>query len=459
MKRGEILREEREKHLEQLKQLGVDPYPAAVQRDHTITEALKRHGQPTAVAGRVIAIRSHGKAIFCDLADETGKIQVYAKADELGDRFDELELLDEGDFLAVQGEVFTTKLGEITVHIQTFQILVKTLRPLPSQWQGLKDVEERYRKRYLDLLLNPEVRHIFDIRTKTIAALRIFLTSQGFIEVDTPVLQPLYGGASARPFTTYYNAYDTNVYLRVAPELYLKRLIVGGYEKVFEFARNFRNEGADTTHNPEYTGLEFYAAYWDEQRLMDFTEELMTVVIEEVLGKPAVTVDGQTIAIKQPFARRTFAEVTGGAMTDEAFKQAIKNIQAPTFITQSPRTLIPLAKRADDQTGRTIQFVLGGIELIKAYSELNDPLDQRGMFEEQMGKRAKGDEEAQVLDEDFLEALEYGLPPTGGWGLGVDRFIALLAGQDSLRQTMFFPFMKPRQIEIRKQKKEIRKDD
>jgi lysyl-tRNA synthetase class 2 len=444
MQRGEILRDERLKHLEALKEQGVDPYPAQVTRDHTMAEALTRLGQSVAVAGRVLAIRSHGKAMFLDLADESGKIQIYVKADELGDRFAELQLLDEGDFVAVQGEIFTTKLGETTVHTRSFQILVKTLRPLPSLWHGLKDTEERFRKRYLDLLLNPEVRQFFDLRVKIMKALRRVMDSHGFTEVETPTLQPMYGGASARPFTTHYNAYNTDVFLKIAPELYLKRLLVGGYEKVYEMSRNFRNEGADPTHNPEFMELEFYAAYWDDERLMAFTEDLVIETLEMVRGKAEIELSGEIIPITRPFDRITFSELTGGTMNDEAFKVGVKKIRRPTFVLQTPRYLVPLAKGLNEQVARSFQFCLAGMELAKAFSELNDPFDQRRQFELQAEGRAKGDEEAQPLDEEFLEALEHGMPPAAGFGMGLERFIALVAGQESLRQTMYFPFMKPR---------------
>ena len=444
MQRGEILKEERLKHLLALKNQGVDPYPAQVQRDQTVAEALSRIGQSVAVAGRVIAIRSHGKAIFLDLVDESGKIQVYLKADDLGDRFGQLSQLDEGDFLAAQGEVFTTKLGETTVHARNFQILAKTLRPLPSQWHGLKDVEERFRKRYLDLLLNPEVRQLFNLRVRVMKALRNVMDSHGFTEVETPTLQPIYGGASARPFTTHYRAYDTDVFLKIAPELYLKRLLVGGYEKVYEMSRNFRNEGADPTHNPEFMELEFYAAYWDDERLMTFTEDLIIETLELVRGKAEIEVGGEVIPVTRPFDRLTFAELTDGTLSDEVFKKAVKHLRRPTFVLQTPRYLVPLAKGLNDQVARSFQFVLAGLELAKAFSELNDPLDQRRQFDLQAEGRARGDEEAQPLDEEFLEALEYGMPPAAGFGMGLERFIALVAGQESLRQTMYFPFMKPR---------------
>lgn len=444
MQRGEILKSERLKHLKALRAVGVDPYPARVTREHTIADAQGRLGQAAAVVGRIRSIRSHGKTVFLDLVDESGHIQVYLKADDLGSRYREVELLDEGDFLAVQGEVFTTKMGEITIHTRALQVLAKSLRPLPVSWHGLTDVEERFRKRYLDLLVNPEVRQLFDLRVKVMKALRNVMDSHGFTEVETPTLQPIYGGASARPFTTYYHAYDTDVFLKIAPELYLKRLLVGGYEKVYEMSRNFRNEGADPTHNPEFMELEFYAAYWDEEILMAFVEELVIETLEIVRGKAEIEVGGEVIPVARPFDRMTFAELTGGTMSDEAFKTAVKKIRRPTFVLETPRYLVPLAKGLDEQVARSFQFVMAGMELAKAFSELNDPLDQRRQFELQAEGRAKGDEEAQPLDEEFLEALEYGMPPAAGFGMGLERLIALVAGQDTLRQTMFFPFMKPR---------------
>ncbi len=445
MKRGEVLRDERLKHLEELRKLGIDPYPATVLREQRIADALHKTDQSVAVAGRVVAIRSHGKAAFLDLVDETGKIQVYAKAEELeGKQFAIIELLDTGDFLAVQGKVFVTKMGETTVHTDKLQFLSKALRPMPTEWQGLKDPEERFRKRYIDMLLNPEVREAFGVRRRTLAGLRTFMDQQGFVEVDTPILQPIQGGASAKPFATHYNAYETDVYLRVAPELYLKRLLVGGYERVYEIGKNFRNEGADPTHNPEFTNMEFYAAYWDEEQVMDFAEDLIIALATHVLGTPRLVVGGQTIELTKPFKRVTFKDITNGAMTDQVLKVETKKLLNPTFVLDHPRELVPLAKARTETLARSFQLYLGGLELVKAFAELNDPLDQRSQFDEQMRRRDAGDEEAQVIDEDFLEALEYGMPPAGGFGIGLERLITLFAGQDSLRQTMYFPFMKPR---------------
>lgn len=444
MRRGDVLRDERLKHLEAIEALHVDPYPATVQRQHTIAEAVEMIDQSVSVAGRIVAIRSHGKALFFDLADQSSKVQIYAKADELGELFRLIELVDTGDFVAVQGKVFVTQTGETTIRAEAIQLLAKALRPMPTEWQGLKDPEERFRKRYIDLQLNPEVRRFLDLRGQIIRSTRRFMEDHDFIEVETPTLQPIYGGASARPFTTHYQAYDTDVFLKIAPELYLKRLLIGGYERVFELSRNFRNEGADATHNPEFLELEFYAAYWDDEQLMDYIEDLLIGVVTAVRGEPKLMIAGREILLRKPFARTTFTELSRGQISDEAFKAGIKQIIEPTFVRFTPRYLVPLAKAHDAQLAQSFQFVMGGLELAKAFAELNDPLDQRRQFELQAQGRAKGDEEAQPLDEDFLEALEYGMPPAAGFGMGMERFIAMLAGQETLRQTMYFPFMKPR---------------
>lgn len=444
MKRGDILRDERLKHLKALEKLGIDPYPATTDRSALIADAKTELGQEVTVVGRITALRSHGKVTFFDLQDESGQVQVYARADELPDLYPVIDLLDAGDFFQSTGSVIETKSGELSVHLKSGKLLAKALRPLPDDWQGLKDVEERYRKRYLDLLLNPETKELFRLRGKIFTRIRDFMNRAGFAEVETPTLQPLYGGASAKPFLTYYHAYDTHVFLKIAPELYLKRLLIGGYEKVYELSRNFRNEGADPTHNPEFMELEFYASFWDEERLMDFTEELVVSVVQETLGKPEIEVGQERIEIKRPFDRITFEALTKGTLSDQDFKMAVKEIRRPTFVLQTPRYLVPLAKGLNKEVARSFQFVLAGLELAKAFAELNDPLDQRAQFEAQQKGRQAGDQEAQPLDEDFLEALEYGMPPAAGFGMGLERFVALLANQETLRQTMYFPFMKPK---------------
>lgn len=444
MKRGEILRDERLKHLRALKALGIDPYPAQTRRTALIEKAVKHLGESVTVVGRITALRSHGRVTFFDLRDESGTIQVLARADELPELYPVVELLDEGDFFESSGTVIETKTGEVSVHLKSGKLLAKSLRPLPSNWQGLKDVEERYRKRYLDLLLNPDTKRLFALRNQIFHELRHFMDQAGFTEVETPTLQPLYGGASAKPFLTYYNAYDTHVFLKIAPELYLKRLLVGGYEKVYELSRNFRNEGADPTHNPEFMELEFYASYWDEEQLMKFTEELVETIVKKTLGASQIQVGNEVIPIERPFDRITFKELTKGTSADQDFKVAVKALRKPTFVLETPRYLVPLAKGLDESVARSFQFVMAGVEMAKAFAELNDPLDQRAQFEAQTKGREAGDEEAQPLDEDFLEALEYGMPPAAGFGMGLERFVALLANQDTLRQTMYFPFMKPK---------------
>jgi lysyl-tRNA synthetase class 2 len=437
------LRKIRLTKLERLRKEGVDPYPARTGPVISATEARKREGKAAAVAGRLMAVRFQGKIAFADVRDGSGKIQIFLSEENLRDTYRQfVDLFDIGDFVRAEGEVFKTRAGELSIRAKKVTMLAKSLRPLPEKWHGLKDVEERYRQRYLDLIANPEVKDVFLARTKTIDAIRNFLNHHGFLEVETPVLQPIPGGASAKPFITHYNAYDTDVYLRIAPELYLKRLLVGDMERVYEFAKSFRNEGVDSTHNPEFTNLEFYWAFTDYETLMDFTEDLIIAVVKEVLGEPIIVRDGKRIALKKPFRRVTFHEATKGKNTDEALKAYVKGETGPAFVVDHPIDISPLAKRKDSQHVERFQLIIGGLEIVNAFSELNDPVEQRQRFEEQEKARAKGDEEAQRLDEDFLTALEYGLPPAGGWGMGVDRFILLVTGKHALRETILFPFMR-----------------
>ena len=441
----EHLRKIRLDKLERVRKSGLDPSPAHLGPIVPIAEARKGRGKPVAVAGRLMATRLQGKIAFADLKDFSGKIQLFFSEEELGKDYQQFrDFIDIGDFLRAEGPVFTTKAGEISVRVKKLQLLAKALRPLPEKWHGLKIVEERYRQRYLDLIANPEVRDLFLARTKIIQSLRHFLDRADFIEVETPTLQPIPGGAAARPFVTRYNAYDTDVYLRVAPELYLKRLLVGGFERVYEFARVFRNEGVDAVHNPEYTDLEFYWAYADYEKLMDFTEDLVIEVAKAVRGEPTLEREGKEIRLKKPFRRVSFSEATLGRGSDEAFKDYVRKETGPVFVVDHPTTLSPLAKRKDERHVERFQLVAGEMEFVNAFTELNDPLEQRERFLEQEKARAKGDEEAQRLDEDFLTALEYGMPPAGGWGMGVDRFILLLTGRHAIRETILFPFMKPK---------------
>lgn len=489
----EDFRSERIKKLEALKKAGVDPYPGTSRRTHTIADAiakfdaLSEEKHAIVIAGRVMARREHGGLMFLDLNDGTGlpgqeTMQVLAKRDKLGDeQFDRLlSAIDIGDFTEVVGTLFLTNRKERTLEAASWSILAKSLLPLPEKWHGLQDADERFRKRYLDLVFNPEVRKKFELRTKIIRELRDFLNTRGFLEVQTPTLQPLYGGASARPFKTHMHTLDVNLFLRVAPELYLKRLLVGGFTDVYEFTTNFRNEGMDRDHNPEFSALEFYAAYRDLEWAMLFTEEMFNDVLERVLGSTIVSYSEQKIHFKRPFVRATFNEllkqysgldydaddedafrdksaelgltieksVAKPGLADEIFKKVIRqNLIQPTFVTQWPADLIPLAKRLPDNKDYVGAFQLfsGGLELIKAFSELNDPIDQRVRLEAQEKRRGKGDEEAQRLDEDFIEALEYGMPPAAGWGLGIDRFVALLTDSHSIREVILFPFMKPKE--------------
>lgn len=443
--------EARKKKLTELKKLNIDPYPAKSNRDHAAKEVLEvadkliKSGDKIIVAGRILALRGHGKLVFVDVVDESGKIQTVFKFDLLSDDFKLVPLLDLGDFIEVSGPVFKTNAGEITVQAESLTILTKSLRPLPDAHYGFKDPEAKYRERYVDLLINSEVKEKFYIRSKIIQTMRDFLLDKGFLEVDTPVLQPIAGGATAKPFLTHYNAYNREVYLRIAPELYHKRLIVGGFEKIFEFARCFRNEGVDATHNPEFTNLEFYWAYADYEKMMDLVEEILRKIVLVInKGDLFYKINGIEIDFSKKFERKTFSEVTEGENSDEAFKRGLAKIVKPTFVTNHPTDMIPLAKKnaSDPKVVDTFQLVIGGLELTKAFSELNDPIDQRDRFSDQMKLRKKGNEEAQAIDEDFLKAIEYGMPPTSGCGIGIDRLVRVLTNSNTLREIVFFPFMK-----------------
>lgn len=437
----------REDKRKKLEAAGIEVYPAKSDRNYTVKKVLDSQkefiagGEDLRLAGRIVSLRGHGAIIFADLVDESGKIQLFFKKDNLENDFKIIELLDIGDFIDATGKLFITKAGETTLEVSKFKLLTKSMRPLPEKWHGLTDVETRYRERYVDLIVNPEVKDLFYKRSKIIQALRSFLSENGFLEVDTPTLQTIAGGAVAKPFITHYNAYDRNVYLRIAPELYLKRLIVGGFEKVFEFARCFRNEGVDATHNPEFTNLEFYWAYTDYNKLMEFTEELMRNLVKEVFGRLDIEIAGEKVDFGEKFPRITFDEMTGGKNTDEAFKAAVKKTIRPTFAIDHPVDISPLAKRKDVSTVERFQLILGGLEVANAFSELNDPVDQKKRFEEQTERKEDG--EKHPYDEDFIKALEYGMPPTAGWGMGIDRIVMLLTGSKTLREILLFPFMKP----------------
>lgn len=488
------LRKTRLEKLEKLKKAGIDPYPAISGRTHKISEAIENFDDFVAkeielvLAGRVMAKREHGGSTFLDINDGStllttsgsSQIQLFFKKDELGEKEYELfmETVDIGDFIEASGTLFKTKAGEKTLQTTNYRLLTKSLLPLPEKWHGLQDVEGRYRKRYLDLIFNPEVKAKFELRSKIIKTLRNFMNNEGFLEVATPTLQPLYGGASARPFKTHMHDLDIDLYLRIAPELYLKRLLVGGFERVFEFTTNFRNEGMDRDHNPEFLVLEFYAAYQNLDWLMNFTEKIFENLLVGVFGKTAVKYEDNEINFTGPFKRNQFNEllkkqcgvdyeadgegdfkkaaqklgikiekaVNKPILADELFKKVIKpKLIEPIFVTDWPVEILPLAKRLGDSPFvSAFQFFAGGHELIKAFQELNDPSEQRERFQSQEKRRAKGDEEAQRMDEDFIEALEYGMPPAAGWGLGIDRLVALLTDSHSIREVILFPLMKPR---------------
>lgn len=436
------IRKTKQEKLAALRDAGIDPYPATTKRSMSVSDALADFDnladtkQEITLAGRIMAMRAHGGSIFFDIRDDGQKIQGFVKEDLIGaDKFKQFqELFDIGDIVEVSGHLFKTKKEERTIEASDFGMLTKALLPLPEKWHGLQDVEERYRKRYLDLMMSEEVRGKFIKRAQIIQAIRDYLVKHKFIEVTTPTLQPLYGGASARPFKTHLNALDMDMFLRIAPELYLKRLLVGGFDRVFEFTTNFRNEGIDREHNPEFSAVEFYAAYQDYNWAMDLIEDMMVTVAPERFQKP--------------FRRVTYAELMKdtGSMDDAVFKEKVRGtLIEPTFVMDYPKDMLPLAKlKPGTDTVEAFQFYAGGFELVKAFTELNDPVDQRERFKAQENMRAKGDEEAQRMDEDFIEALEYGMPPATGVGIGIDRLVMLLTDSNSLREVLLFPTMRPK---------------
>jgi lysyl-tRNA synthetase class 2 len=484
---NDLVRQRRDK-LDALRARGVDPFGArfaATQWAGPLGDRLEKAGEdelkafgPVSLAGRLVAMRDHGKTAFAHLMDRTGRIQLYARADQLGDEYPAFTSLDVGDFIGVTGEMFRTRTGQLTVAVKSVTFLAKSLRPLPEKWHGLKDVETRYRQRYVDLVVNPEARDIFVLRSKIIRALRAFLDARGFLEVETPMMQPIPGGAIARPFKTHHNALDMDLYLRIAPELYLKRLVVGGFERVYEINRNFRNEGVSTQHNPEFTMLEFYQAYADYQDLIELTEELFTELAQSLLGRLSLTWGEHQIDLGRPWRRLPFfqglSEALGITVTPRSDVAAVaraaadKGIQSkggagwalwkdvfeelveptlvqPTFVTDFPIELSPLAKKKRDDPLLVDRFELfiGRRELANAYSELNDPIDQLARFREQAAQKARGDDEAHWLDEDYVRALEYGMPPAAGEGIGIDRLVMLFADQPSIREVILFPHLRP----------------
>ncbi|MCC6063470.1 MAG: lysine--tRNA ligase [Thermocrinis sp.] len=433
------------------------------------------------VAGRVITLRPMGKALFAHLQDATGKLQIYLRQDIVGeDSFKDFEeLVDPGDILGVKGRLFRTNTGELTVEVKEWVLLAKSLHPLPEKWHGLKDVEVRYRQRYLDLIANEHARRVFFLRSRLISEIRRFLDSKGFLEVETPILQPIASGANAKPFITYHNYLEQNLYLRIAPELYLKRLIVGGINRVYELGKNFRNEGVDTTHNPEFTMLEFYCAYWDYKDLMVFTEELFSYLLNQLVGGLKITYQGKELDFTPPFKRYRYFELleektgkdkdfflrdveglrklakeigvpkaetlTHAKLIDKVFDLLVEDeLWGPCFVIDFPKLLSPLAKthREDPDLVERFELFVAGKEIANAYTELNDPMEQRERFLEQLKEKEMGDEEAMAMDEDFIRALEYGMPPTAGEGIGIDRLVMLLADVDSIREVILFPALR-----------------
>jgi len=481
--RLENVRKARIKKIKTLFGLGINPFASKVKAEfEPIIEVKEKEGEDKGVVGRIWSIRTHGSIIFADIKDSSGKIQLWFQKKHLGERYRLLSLLDTGDFFYAFGKVVRTQAGEISLDVYDFQFLTKSILPLPSTWYGLKDVEERYRKRYLDLLLNEDIKKVFEKRAQIVKLLRKYLDASGFLEVKTPALQPIYGGASAKPFITHHNALNFDLFLRISDELYLKRLIVGGFDKVYEICTDFRNEGIDRWHNPEFTMLEFYWAYADYNDLMEFTEKMLSEVVREVNGSYLVEYGELKIDFTPPWKRISFSsaflehvgvdidrvktltelkrkiedqfpDLDLGQIDDKAFvldevyKSLIRDkLVNPTFLIDHPYFMRPLAKRKFEEPEKveSFQLVAGGVELVNAYSELNDPIDQRKRWEEEIKRSKKGVKEYQVVDEDFLTALEYGMPPTAGWGLGIDRFTAIINNVHSIKDVILFPTLRPK---------------
>jgi len=481
MARIDDITQQRLAKLQRIRQQGIDPYPHRYHRSHTIEEAVALfergdNAPQVSLAGRIVASRPMGKATFVDIRDSSGKIQTYFRSDMLGDRYELLKEFDIGDIIGVEGKTFRTHSGEVTLEVADFAMLSKSLQPLPEKWHGLTDVEKRYRQRSLDLISNQDIARIFAVRSRAIAAIRRFLDGRGFVEVETPVLHLAAGGALARPFTTHHHALAQNLYLRIAIELHLKRLIIGGFDKVYEIGRIFRNEGISTKHNPEFTMLESYEAYADYNDVMAMVEEMVSYAAKKVLRKTRVSFGGNTIDFAPPWRRitlrdaikegcgidfeehldedslRSHIEATGldvsdiqgrGKLVDKLVSAIVEpGLIQPTIVMDYPVEMSPLAKRkpGSERLVERFEAFAGGMEIANAFTELNDPIEQRERFQEQERLRALlGDEEAERVDEDFLVALEYGMPPTGGLGLGIDRLVMLFTDQQSIREVILFP--------------------
>ena len=480
------LKKVRLEKLQELRDMGIDPFGGRFERNAVAQEIIDNfnelEAQSVTVAGRIMSKRRHGKAGFANIQDLSGQVQLYFRKDDLGEeKYELFKKLDMGDILGIEGEVFRTQKGEISIHVRNLTYLSKALNPLPEKWHGLKDVELRYRQRYVDLIVNPEVKEVFVKRSRIIKEIRNYLDNRGFLEVETPMMQPIAGGAAARPFITHHNALNMDLYLRIAPELYLKRLIVGGLEKVYEINRNFRNEGISTKHNPEFTMLEIYQAYADFHVMMQLTEDLISSVMLKVNNSMSVEFEGHSINFMPPWKRMTMLEAikeytgvdfnqilndeaaqsaarqlgmevsgdsTRGEIINEIFEEHVEEkLIQPTFIYGHPVEISPLAKRNAEQPELTDRFEVFIMqrEIANAYSELNDPLDQKQRFLKQVEKRAGGDSEAHMMDEDYINALEYGMPPAGGLGIGIDRLIMIMTGMSSIRDVIIFPTLRPKE--------------
>jgi len=486
---AEIISNKWEK-IEELKKEGIDPFGQKFIRTHKVEDLIKKYKELKAgecgkekvtIAGRLMALRGHGKAAFADIEDLSGRMQIYIKSNKIGEKaFNIFSKIDIGDILGVSGIIFKTRTGEVTVFVEEFTLLCKSIRSLPEKWHGLKDVEIRYRKRYLDLIVNPSVREIFIKRGKVVQSIRNFLDNKGFLEVQTPMMQPIPGGATARPFITHHNTLHRDLYLRIAPELYLKRLLVGGLEKVYELGRDFRNEGISTKHNPEFTMLELYEAYGDYHSMMAITEELITDVVKNVLGSLEVEYQGNKINFTPPWKRISMykaikkasgfnveklpqkdfdkivkehslnikGEVNRGEIANELFEKYVEpTLIQPTFVFDYPLEISPLSKQRKDDLRLVERFELfiNSMELANAFTELNDPAEQKRRFEEQVVKKEAEDIESHFMDKDYIEALEYGMPPAGGLGIGIDRLVMLLTNSESIKEVILFPQLKSKE--------------